>query len=127
MFSVCENKGFTITFENGNTVSVQFGPGNYCDPCHKAGRNAPYNAPSQAQVWKSTTAEIAAWDSNNRWHRFDHDTVDGWQGPDAVAKFIEFVSSNELNTGRSWERTSEDDYDEDDYDGDWDDLSKDCE
>jgi hypothetical protein len=28
MFRINDNKGFSITFDNGYTVSVQFGPGN---------------------------------------------------------------------------------------------------
>lgn len=31
MFRITKGKGFGITFENGYTVSVQFGPANYCD------------------------------------------------------------------------------------------------
>jgi hypothetical protein len=31
MFKITHKKGFHITFENDYTVSVQFGPGNYCD------------------------------------------------------------------------------------------------
>jgi hypothetical protein len=30
-FKITDGKGFHITFENGYTISVQFGPGNYCD------------------------------------------------------------------------------------------------
>ena len=30
-FYICDSKGFHIGFANGWTVSVQFGPGNYCD------------------------------------------------------------------------------------------------
>ena len=30
-FSITNKKGFKVTFDNGWTVSVQFGPGNYCD------------------------------------------------------------------------------------------------
>jgi len=29
-FLSCENKGFQITFDNGMTMSVQWGVGNYC-------------------------------------------------------------------------------------------------
>lgn len=36
MFRIIDGKGFHITFENGVTVSVQFGWGNYC-------RNYPHN------------------------------------------------------------------------------------
>lgn len=31
MFRICSGKGFQVVFENGYTVSVQFGGGNYCD------------------------------------------------------------------------------------------------
>lgn len=30
-FASTENKGFTMTFANGYTISCQFGAGNYCD------------------------------------------------------------------------------------------------
>ena len=29
---ICDNKGFHMDLPNGVTVSVQLGPGNYCDP-----------------------------------------------------------------------------------------------
>lgn len=113
MFSSSQNKGFSLTFANGNTVSVQWGPNNYCDPEHERGRNAPFDAPSQAQVWKSATAEVAAWNADGDWHNFECDQVEGWQSADDVAEFINFVSSNELNTGRpSW--MDDDDDDEED-------------
>jgi hypothetical protein len=31
MMKITAGKGFQITFANGYTVSVQWGPGNYCD------------------------------------------------------------------------------------------------
>lgn len=31
MFKITEGKGFHITMPNGYKMSVQFGPGNYCD------------------------------------------------------------------------------------------------
>ena len=31
MFRIKEGKGFSIKFANGYTISVQFGPANYCD------------------------------------------------------------------------------------------------
>ena len=114
MFSSSQNKGFSLTFANGNTVSVQWGPANYCDPEHAEGRGAPFDAPSQTQVWKSATAEVAAWNSEGEWHNFEHDQVDGWQSTDDVSGFISFVSSNELNTGKApWAADDDDDYDDD--------------
>ena len=57
MFRITGNKGFHIVFKNGWTVSVQFGPGNYCD-------NYDRNILSEAEVCGkdgSTTAECAVW------------------------------------------------------------------
>ena len=46
------NEGFQMTFENGCTISVQFGKHTYSD----AGE---------------TTAEVAAWDNKGNWLMFD--------------------------------------------------------
>jgi hypothetical protein len=46
------NDGFQMTFENGCTISVQFGKHTYSD----AGE---------------TTAEVAAWDNQDNWLMFD--------------------------------------------------------
>tara|TARA_B100000085_G_C18316435_1_gene420475 strand:+ start:468 stop:641 length:174 start_codon:yes stop_codon:yes gene_type:complete len=47
--------------------------------------------------WESETAEVAAWDDDGNWHRFEYDSVEGSLAPDEVIKFISFVSSNKLN------------------------------
>jgi hypothetical protein len=70
-------RGFHITFNNGYTVSVQFGRGNYGDG--------------------KTTAEIAAWDRNDKWYhsnviRWESDDVRGYATPEEVAAFIHEVS-----------------------------------
>jgi len=104
MLTASDNKGFSITFENGNTVSVQWGPGNYCNPEHSDGRNAPHDAPMKTRTWKAQNAEVAAWDSEGAWHQFEHDSVDGWLTADEVAAFIHFVATSELRTDRRfWE------------------------
>ena len=100
MFKACRDKGFSITFENGNTVSVQWGTENYCDPTHPDGRDAAFDAPMQVREWASKTAEVAAWDSEGNWHQFAHDSVDGWRSGDEIAEFIDFVANNELTTVR---------------------------
>jgi len=51
-FRITDGKGFGITFENGWTVSVQFGPGNYCEHYdrgigrdeERCGREGSFNA-----------------------------------------------------------------------------------
>jgi len=99
MFSVSGNQGFQLTFANGNTVSVQFGPSNYCNPEHPKGRNAAFDAPMKAVgAWKSTTAEVAAWNADGEWHNFGYDQAAGWLDAEEVLTFVSFVASNELNT-----------------------------
>lgn len=41
-FSVTEGRGFHITFANGWSVSVQFGPGNYCEHYEKLSQCPDY-------------------------------------------------------------------------------------
>lgn len=56
-FRITGKKGFHITFANGWTVSVQFGPGNYCDNYDlDIGRDE-----EQAGRDGSSTAEVAVW------------------------------------------------------------------
>ena len=59
---ICGNKGFQLDLPNGITVSVQWGPGNYCD--HDV-RDADWDAPKDAidsnELWGSNTAECAAY------------------------------------------------------------------
>lgn len=116
MFKACANKGFSIEFKNGNVVSVQWGPANYCEPTHPEGRNAGWEAPMQAEgrVWSSETAEVAAWDKDGNWHDFGGDTVAGWLSGDDVAHFIDFVANNELKIRK----------DEDDEEGSEEDLTQ---
>ena len=77
---ICDNKGFHLDLPNGVTVSVQWGPGNYCDPDVS---NAGFNAPREAMEdggdhWGSNTAECAAYvtGSNLAWI-----AVPGFTGP----------------------------------------------
>ena len=76
---ICDNKGFHLDLPNGVTVSVQLGPGNYCDPDVS---NAAFDAPKKAidgdDHWGSNTAECAAYitGSNLSWV-----AVPGWTGP----------------------------------------------
>ena len=75
------NTGFQMTFANGWTVSVQWGPNNYI-----ADRRCGD---------KSVNAEIAAWSENDNWYRFENDTVKGWCKPDEVADFMAMIKAKE--------------------------------
>lgn len=63
-FGITDGKGFYMTFPNGYTVSVQFGPGNYGDN---------YREPSNPQAKRgagesgSNKAEVAVWDKEGKW------------------------------------------------------------
>jgi hypothetical protein len=89
MFSAVDNKGFELTFTNGWTVSVQWGPGNYCE--HRS--VSDFEAPSLVSTWESTTAEVAAWDKDEVWHNFGDDEVKGWMTSNEVLEFINMIAS----------------------------------
>lgn len=80
------NTGFQMVFENGWTVSVQFGWPNHCTNQHK----------KHHTIYSSSDAEIAAWDKNGEWYHFEDEgeaTVKGWCKPDEVADFIAKVKA----------------------------------
>jgi hypothetical protein len=79
------NRGFQITFDNGLTISVQFGTGNYCSRRNYDGK---YADELKAEIIQSFSAEIAIWDKTGKWFNFGHDTVKGWCEADEVAKWI---------------------------------------
>lgn len=83
--------GFHLKFSNGNTVSVQWGPGSFT--------NMEITDSIDDRSYLSSTAEIAAWDSERNWHYFkDGNTVQGYTSVDEVAYFIGWVSTHTLNT-----------------------------
>ena len=77
---ITEGKGFHLDLPNGVTVSVQFGPMNYCDQdVRNAGLNAPAEAAANREQWGSNLAECAAYitGSSLTWV-----AVPGFTGPD---------------------------------------------
>ena len=87
-YILCENreqpKGFTMEFDNGNTISVQFGVGNYCQ--NRDGEPKHY----------SIDAEIAIWNIKGDMYNFGEDTAKGWCSADEVAKWIHFASTTKI-------------------------------
>lgn len=79
-FAITFGKGFHMTFANGCTVSVQWGPGNYCNR-----READITAPRKAESWEARTAETYAFDKTGKplWP-----DVRGWRTADEVAADI---------------------------------------
>ena len=85
MFRSTQNQGFQITFENGWTISVQFGTSNYCSRRYS---DTEYGK----SIIESPNAEIAIWDKNGEWYNFGSDEVKGYCTPDEVAEWIDKVS-----------------------------------
>lgn len=101
-FTADYNKGFSMTFDNGLCISVQFGFGNYCDNNHFPGMSNPTDHLKLRQT-TSSNAEICIWDTNSRedadgtytvneTFNFGHDTVQGYIETNEVAEWIYFVS-----------------------------------
>ena len=84
-FKSQERPGFSMTFENGWTASVQWHAGAYCER-----KNPEYITDNKPAI--SSTAEIAAWDKDGKWYKFsDGDEVRGHCTPDQVAVFLAMV------------------------------------
>jgi len=102
-FRCCDNKGFQITFANGVTVSVQFGPGNYCEK--RDDMSYGWRVPATAGDWSSSDAEIAAWGpvvgapwlTRQIWEKNTgerlNDDVNGWLNTDQVLTFLNWAAA----------------------------------
>ena len=87
MFKSTRNKGFQMTFQNGMTISVQFGASNYCE---RKNMTTIYKDEMDATtpIISSSDAEIAIWDKEGKWYNFGSDEVKGWVSPDEVVFWI---------------------------------------
>tara|TARA_B110000902_G_scaffold250618_1_gene309989 strand:- start:293 stop:631 length:339 start_codon:yes stop_codon:yes gene_type:complete len=91
-FIATYNKGFQMKFDNGFSISVQWGTHNYCE---RKSFNTNID-PVKERIWESMSAEIAVFDSENKILPIgNEDSVIGWLTPDEVAKIIAGVSSAE--------------------------------
>jgi hypothetical protein len=89
MFRITQNKGFQMTFENGCTISVQFGYRNYCDNYdnHPDG----YDFSNGKTMVESSDAEIAIMLPNGEFYDFGNDLVKGYCSADEVADYIKLA------------------------------------
>jgi hypothetical protein len=86
MFRINDNKGFSITFDNGYTVSVQFGPGNY---------SSNYNLSMLDNMGKpmtATLAETALIAPNGDFVAYKDDDVQGYQSTVDVLALLNYAS-----------------------------------
>ena len=87
MFHINDNKGFQIKFDNGYTVSVQFGSGNYgsnYDLSFLDNINKPMTA---------TTAETALLDPDGNFVPYKDDDVQGYQSPADILALMNYAAS----------------------------------
>jgi len=96
-FKVMGNHGFHVTFENGLTVSVQFGGGNYC-----ANHNdfELLGHELERQIVESFDAEIAIWERGGQWITKEfkgNGDVLGWQSPSDVLEALNWAAKRSEN------------------------------
>ena len=86
MFRINDNKGFSITFDNGYTVSVQFGPGNY-----SSNKNLSFldniNKPMTAN-----TVETALLAPDGDFVAYKNNDVQGYQSTADVLELLDYAS-----------------------------------
>ena len=102
-FNISGKKGFQITFDNGWTASVQFGPGNYCHNKDADGMEVRSDVDFDIAAPDCPDAEVAAFASDGsqerHWHQFSadtDDTVKGWVSPSEVVEFLQLVEGFEI-------------------------------
>ena len=93
-FYITSKKGFQITFANGWTVSVQFGPGNY-----SANHDAQIGHEEELSGKRgSDTAEVAYFPAGGKLQPFDGgDTVQGYQTPAQVLALLNTVAQKAMS------------------------------
>ena len=98
MFTSSNNKGFSMLFDNGFEISVQWGTMNYCSMKGEGG----WNESMMDNKWRSSSAEIAIFDTNESDENvldgkdmicFKDETVKGWVSTDFVAEIMFKVST----------------------------------
>jgi hypothetical protein len=97
---ISDRGGFSITFDNQHTVSVQFGRVNYC-----ANRDyTPYSL-NNPHPKECINAEVATWDESGNWTTREvfknlygetlYDDVKGHVSPEKIAHILYYVSKLE--------------------------------
>ena len=93
-FRITDRKGFHMTFPNGYTVSVQFGPYNYCEHYVGWGKGMP-NETKLRQDWESSDAECAVWGPEGDMLKLKgwSDTVKPSMRPEEVLKLLKWAAA----------------------------------
>ena len=90
-FASSHNKGFRMTFENGFSISVQWGVGNYCEKKD----SGQWDESTKHDYWDSNSAEIAVFGKDGEFITITDypDVIAGWLSTDKVAKCITIIQS----------------------------------
>ena len=97
MLRITDGKGFHITFNNGYSISVQFGIGNYCgNRDFVILRNGKDLEACNIEAGEkgSWDCEIAILDPQNNLIQVEEwgDEVKGWVTPNELVKWMEYTS-----------------------------------
>jgi len=89
-FSCDGNKGFSLPLPNGYSVSIQFGPGAYCEHYNS---NLRFDKPMQKRGWRSGNAETAIFTPDGDFLEYKGDDVQGYQTVEEVFETIMYASN----------------------------------
>ena len=96
-FGINQAKGFHMKFQNGWTISVQFGPGNYCNnqSTDYTKQDEPIRAMRQSGFYLCDNAEVGIWHNSPNYKHTNGGGMEilGWQTPIQVAAHIQEVSN----------------------------------
>ena len=83
-------EGFSLRFENGWTISVQWGNGSYSSNTTRT--------PTQPTIKTSRTAEVAAFNDGGLWWDFDQDMIvtEVTNSEEETTKVFGFVKTDEV-------------------------------
>ncbi len=95
-FSIFQGRGIRMTFENGYTISIQFGKYSYCD--HYMDATSADITDQQAGEIGSNTAEVAIYDSRDNFINLGdplegHHDVRGYLKPNDVLKLMNYAAN----------------------------------
>lgn len=92
-FRITDGKGFQVTFENGYTVSVQFGWGNYCDNYDNPRIGGYKEENIRLGESGSNTAETALLDSDGNFIEYEDGDVQGRRTATEVLELLNYAAS----------------------------------
>jgi hypothetical protein len=89
-------KGFQITFENGYTISVQYGKSNYCE------RRDLFEEESPADQISSKNCEIAVWkDRTSKWEKMgENEDPVGFISFERIPQIMSHIQQGEIEKAR---------------------------